>query len=121
MAERVRRRQDDYRTARPPHAPLRDHRDRQRELALQTPRLTVTPVCPGEQTSYLPRCATPDSRRSLRSARGPPVGYQNKPVPMPNRGPDWTPTRGQTSAPIDIGATHAVGQRVTPLLRRNSA
>jgi len=48
-----------------------------------------------------PRCATPDSRRSLRSARGPPVRYQDKPVPMPNRGPDWTPIRGQTSAPID--------------------
>src|ERR1700720_92907 len=62
MAERVRRRQDDYRTARPPHAPLRDHRDRERELALQTPRLNVTPVCPGEQTG--------SSRAALRQTRG---------------------------------------------------
>ena len=40
MAERVRRRrQDDHGAARPPHPPLRDRRDRQRELALQEPRL----------------------------------------------------------------------------------
>src|SRR6516164_548113 len=34
MAERVWRRQDDDRAARPPDPPLRNHRDRQRELAL---------------------------------------------------------------------------------------
>ena len=39
MAERFRRRQDDDRPARPPDASLRHRRDRQRELALQEPRL----------------------------------------------------------------------------------
>ena len=34
------RRQDDDRAPRPPHPPLRDRRDRQRELALQEPSLT---------------------------------------------------------------------------------
>src|ERR1700681_3849761 len=38
MAQRVRRRQDDDRAARPPDPPLRHRRDRQRELALQKPR-----------------------------------------------------------------------------------
>ena len=41
MAERVRRPKDDHRAPRSPHAPLRHHRDRQRELALQEPRLSV--------------------------------------------------------------------------------
>ena len=43
VAERVRRRQDDHGAARPPDAPLRDRRDRQRELAVQEPSLTVRP------------------------------------------------------------------------------
>ena len=38
MAERVRRRQDDDRAARPPDPSLRHRRDRQRQLALQKPR-----------------------------------------------------------------------------------
>src|ERR1700730_6246968 len=38
MAQRVRRRQDDDRAARPPDSPLRHRRDRQRQLALQKPR-----------------------------------------------------------------------------------
>src|SRR5882757_6054340 len=38
MAQRVRRRQDDNRAARPPYSPLRHRRDRQRQLALQKPR-----------------------------------------------------------------------------------
>src|ERR1700685_3159929 len=38
MAQRVRRRQDDDRAARPPDPPLRHRRDRQRQLALQKPR-----------------------------------------------------------------------------------
>src|SRR5437763_13094870 len=62
MAERVRRRQDDNGAARPPHPSLRDRRDRQRILALQTPRLTVTPACPGGQTGT--------SRAALRRTRG---------------------------------------------------
>src|ERR1700733_736375 len=38
MAQRVRRRKDDDRAARPPDSPLRHRRDRQRQLALQKPR-----------------------------------------------------------------------------------
>ena len=44
MGERVRRRQDDHRAARPAHAPLRHHRDRQRQLALQEPQIAAPPV-----------------------------------------------------------------------------
>jgi hypothetical protein len=39
IAERVRRSKDDHRAARPPHPSLRHRRDRQRQLALQEPRL----------------------------------------------------------------------------------
>src|ERR1700693_3689317 len=38
MAQRVRRRQDDERAARPPDSPLRHRGNRQRQLALQKPR-----------------------------------------------------------------------------------
>src|SRR4029077_20951543 len=38
MAQRVRRRQDDHRAARPPNSPLRYRGNRQRQLALQKPR-----------------------------------------------------------------------------------
>ena len=41
MGQRVRRRQDDHRAARPPHASLRHRRDRQRQLALQAPKLSA--------------------------------------------------------------------------------
>ena len=52
---RLRRPQDDHSPARPPDPPLRDHRDRQRELALQEPLLTrhrpcLRPACPGGST-----------------------------------------------------------------------
>jgi DNA replication protein DnaC len=40
----LRRRQDDDRAPRSAHAPLRHRRDRQRELALQDPRLTDPPL-----------------------------------------------------------------------------
>jgi hypothetical protein len=39
---------------RPPHPSQRDHRDRQRVLAVQKPRL-ISPTCPGGQTGHLPR------------------------------------------------------------------
>ena len=39
MAQRLRRPQDDHRAARPAHPPLRHRRDRQRQLAAQTPHL----------------------------------------------------------------------------------
>ena len=45
MAIRLRRPQDDHSAARSPHPPLRDHRDRQRELALQEPLLTRRRPC----------------------------------------------------------------------------
>src|SRR5437763_9117997 len=48
-------RQDDDRAPRSSDPPLRNHRNRQRELALQTPRLSATPACPGGQTGHLPR------------------------------------------------------------------
>src|SRR5439155_6960447 len=59
------------------------------------------PGLPRWANRHLPRCATSDSWRSLRSARVPPVRYRDKPEPTPERGHDWTPIRGQTSAPID--------------------
>ena len=65
---RLRRPQDDHRAARPSHPSLRDHRDRQRELALQEPLLSrrrpcLRPGCPGGSTGT-PRAA------SLRVAQG---------------------------------------------------
>src|ERR1700757_5051984 len=66
---RVRRRQDDNRAPRPPDPSLRNHRNRQRELALQTPRLSATPACPGGQTGP-PTRAAPSLVRTLRDARG---------------------------------------------------
>src|SRR3954447_14263886 len=60
MAERVRGRQDDDGAAGPPDPPLRDHRDRQRQLALQEPRLTpVTTAALNDPRSS--RRATPTS------------------------------------------------------------
>jgi IstB-like ATP binding protein len=49
----------------------------------------------------LPRSATPDSWRSLHSARGPPVRYRDKPVLTPQRGPDWMPIRGPVCLRFD--------------------
>ena len=54
MAQRLRRRQDDHRAARPPHPPLRHRRDRQRELALQEPRLTLSATGAGPGPSPPP-------------------------------------------------------------------
>src|SRR6516165_12357270 len=56
----------------------------------------------------LPRCATSDSWRSLRSARGPPVHYRDKPVPTPKRGSDWMPIRGPNSMPFDTDPAEIV-------------
>ena len=49
------RRQDDDGAPRPSDPSLRNHRNRQRELAFQKPRLSATPACPGGQTGHLPR------------------------------------------------------------------
>ena len=87
--------------------PLRNHRNRQRILALQKPRLRgwTTPACPGGQTGTS-RAPLRHSWRSLRSARGPPVDYRDKPVPTPQRGPFWMPIRGPVCVPIDTLCTH---------------
>ena len=101
-SRRVRRRQDDNRAARPPDPSLRNHRNRQRELALQTPRLSATPACPGGQTG------TSHARRSVaregtaRRARDPPVRYRDKPTPPPVRGPFSLPIRGPDCLPFDM-------------------
>jgi hypothetical protein len=42
----------------------------QRELALQTPRLSATPACPGGQTGTSHARAAPSLVRALRDARG---------------------------------------------------
>ena len=62
-ALRLRRPQDDHRAARPPDPSLRDHRDRQRELALQEPLLT--------------RQAVPAARLPRWVNRHPPRGYRD--------------------------------------------
>ena len=72
--------QDDHSPARSPDPPLRDHRDRQRELALQEPLLTrhrpcLRPACPGGSTPYLPRGFADVRHRKVdlhRSRTGPP-------------------------------------------------
>src|SRR5437773_8930946 len=63
--------------------------------------LSATPACPGGQTG------TSHARRSVaregtaRRARGPPVRYRDKPVPMPVRGPFSMPIRGPDCLPFD--------------------
>src|SRR5437868_3853460 len=100
-SRRVRRRQDDDGAPRSPDPSLRDHRNWQRELALQTPRVSATPACPGGQTG------TSHARRSVaregtaRRAWGPPVRYRDKPAPRPVRGPFSMPMRGPHCLPID--------------------
>ena len=101
MARRLWRRQDDDGTPRPADPFLRNHRNRQRELALQAPRLSATPACPGGQTG------TSHARRSVaregtaRRARDPPVRYRDKPIPTPVRGPFSMPIQGPDCVPFD--------------------
>src|SRR6266404_880885 len=61
-SRRDRRRQNDDRAARSADPSLRNRRDWQRVLALQKPRLSATPACPGGQTG--------SSRAPLRLTRG---------------------------------------------------
>jgi hypothetical protein len=101
LAQCVWRCQDDDGAPRSPDPSLRNHRNRQRELALQKPRLSATPACPDGQTG------TSHARRSVaregttRRARGPPVRYRDKPVPTPVRGPFSMPIRGPDCVPFD--------------------
>src|SRR5438105_2856872 len=67
MAQCVRRRQDDDRTARPPDPPLRHRRDRQRQLALQKPRRR-------SRSPRSPRLRNPGQlRRGERYRQNPPL------------------------------------------------
>jgi hypothetical protein len=65
------------------HCEIIETGDRQRELALQKPRLIPRPGphplgLPSWVHRDLSRAAPPDSRRSLRGARVPPVHYRDK-------------------------------------------
>ncbi len=66
LASGVRRRQDDHRHARPPDPPLRHHRDRQRQPAVQEPKLRKP--SPGPPPGLIPRGRTGTSH-ALRSAQ----------------------------------------------------
>src|ERR1700676_1352909 len=67
MAQRVWRRQDDHRAARPPDSPLRHRGNRQRQLALQKPRRR-------SHTPRSPRLRNPGQlRRGERSRQNPPL------------------------------------------------
>ena len=72
LAERIRRRQDDRGPARSPHPPLRHRRDRQRELALQAPRLNAPSTRQPHAAAMdkWPACARL-AQRSLRRATYP--------------------------------------------------
>ena len=77
MAERLRRRQDDHRAARSPHPPLRHRRDRQRQLALQEPRLTSNLL---KAPSRRCDCATPTGyaqRLQARRLKGVKIGRRS--------------------------------------------
>ena len=73
----LRRPQDDHRAARPSHPSLRDHRDRQRELALQEPLLSrrrpcLRPGCPGGSTGTPRAASLRVAQGATRSRAGPP-------------------------------------------------
>ena len=77
MAVGLRRPQDDHSAARSSHSSLRDHRDRQRELALQEPLLTrrrpsLRPGCPGGPTGTPHAASLRVTRGATRSRAGPP-------------------------------------------------
>ena len=81
MAVRLRRRQDDHRAPRSSDAPLRDHRDRKRLLALQESVLKATdpPAARSPRWAHrnLPRAVRRQPRGGrVRPARGaPPMDY----------------------------------------------
>ena len=90
MALRLRRPQDDHRAARPPDPPLRDHRDRQRELALQEPLLTRQAVpaarLPRWVNPYLPRGFAPRTARRYTKPLGSPLLTTETTSAVPLRG-----------------------------------
>ena len=115
MAERLRRREDDDGAPRSPHPSLRDHRDRQRVLALQEPRLTQSRAPPG-----LPRWANrppparaaPSLVRALRVTRGSLLfATWTSPTPVEG-GPFCMPIGGPVSVPIDRGDRLCLPSRI---------
>ena len=69
MGLRVRRSEDDDGTARPVHAQLRDHRDRQRMLALKASQLTPD----ADRPTPTGRCMPITGWNRARDASGKPV------------------------------------------------
>ena len=91
MAIRLRRPQDDHSAARSPHPSLRDHRDRQRKLALQEPLLTrrrpsLRPGCPGGSTGTPHAASLRVAQGATRSRAGPPYGLPGQPPPCRSGG-----------------------------------
>ena len=91
MALRLRRPQDDHRAARPSHPSLRDHRDRQRELALQEPLLSLRrpclrPGCPGGPTGTPHAASLRAAQGATRSRAGPPYWLPGQPPPCHSGG-----------------------------------
>ena len=91
VAVRLRRPQDDHGAPRSSHPPLRDHRDRQRELALQEPILTrnrprLRPGCPGGPTGTPHAASLPRSARRYTKPRGSPLLATGTTSAVPLRG-----------------------------------
>ena len=91
MAVRLRRPQDDHGPARPSDPPLRDHRDRQRELALQEPfivrrRPSPRPGLPRWANRHPPRGFAPRSAERYTKPRGSPLLTTGTTSAVPLRG-----------------------------------
>ena len=83
-----------------PHPPLRDHRDRQRELALQEPLLNqhrppLQPGCPGGPTGTPHAASLRVTQGATRSRAGPPYWLPGQPPPCLSGGQFCTPIGGQ--------------------------
>ena len=107
MAVRLRRRQDDHRAPRSSDAPLRDHRDRKRLLALQESVLKAThpPAARSPRWPHrnLPHSGPPPAAWwARRPARGPLLWTTcTTSAVHPQRGQHCTPIGGQCATPID--------------------
>ena len=112
MAVRLRRRQDDHRAPRSSDAPLRDHRDRKRLLALQESVLKATDPPAARSPRWAHRLDVyvkptrgppPAAWWARRPARGPLLWTTcTTSAVHPQRGQHCTPIGGQCSTPIDI-------------------
>ena len=111
-AVRLRRRQDDHRAPRSSDAPLRDHRDRKRLLALQESVLKATDPPAARSPRWAHRNLPRAVRRQPRGGRvgpraGPSYGLPVRPPPcIP--GQHCTPIGGQCSTPIDTRKLEAL-------------